>query len=135
MVLLQWDESLDVAVEPMNEQHRVLIDLMNTVYAKNSANAAKAEVETAIEDLMEYVVKHFRDEEAYMESMGFPGLDVHKKLHHNLLSELNRLLDGYKTEPANRIGNDFMVFLKFWLSTHIRGIDTLYGAHARQAGK
>ena len=91
----------------------------------------QALVDSAIE-LVDYVVKHFKDEESYMASIGFPNLEEHKKLHGNLLVELNKFVGDFKNGAAEKLSDQFIMFLKLWLTTHIRGIDTKYGMYAKE---
>jgi hemerythrin-like metal-binding protein len=132
MAFFEWDESLDVGIESMNQQHHILIDLMDDVYTKNCANVSKTELLATIQTMSDYTVKHFRDEERFMMSLGFPGLEAHRRLHANLLNDLNLFIEKFKNSDHNTIGDEFSIFLKFWLSTHIRGIDTRYGVFAAQ---
>lgn len=131
MAFFEWDNSLDVGVEAMNEQHKTLISLMETLHEKNVAGAPKAELLTAVNTLIDYVIKHFEDEEAFMASIGFPGLETHKKLHENLLKELKQFSGDFERSVNKKIKDELTTFLKFWLATHIRGIDTRYGVHAQ----
>ncbi len=130
MSFFEWDKSLDVSVEEMNEQHRTLIGFINAVFEKDSAGAPKAEIVKSIEDLLTFVTQHFQNEEHYMASIHFPGLEAHKKLHGNLAVDMIKLAGNFKNGPAVRISSEFSMFLKLWLSTHIRGIDTKYGDYA-----
>ncbi|MDD2815657.1 MAG: hypothetical protein PHP00_07960 [Thiotrichaceae bacterium] len=44
MAFFEWDQSLDVGVEAMNQQHRILIRLMDAIYNKNNEEAGKDEL-------------------------------------------------------------------------------------------
>jgi len=127
MSFFEWDSSLDVNVEEMNEQHRKLIGLMNDLHQKSEQGEAKEKLIEAADSLIAYTQKHFDDEESYMESIGFAGLEAHKRLHDNLMTELRRLADEFSNSDRNTLDDEFLTFLKTWLSTHIRGIDTKYG--------
>lgn len=132
MAFFEWDQALDVGVEAMNQQHRTLIKLMDTVYRKNHESVGKAELLKSIYAMMDYTRQHFQDEEQYMHSLGFTGLDAHKRLHLNLLADLVRFIEDFEHSHNEQISDDFTIFLKFWLSTHIRGIDARYGQFAEQ---
>jgi len=41
MAFFEWDKSLDVEVELMNQQHQTLIGMMEALYQKNEAGASK----------------------------------------------------------------------------------------------
>lgn len=127
MVFFEWDNALDVGVAEMNEQHKTLIGLMEVLYQKNLASHSKVELIAAIDDLVNYVVKHFHDEEHYMASIQFPTLETHKQIHQHLMDDLGKLIEQFKQSNMEQLSNEFIMFLKFWLSTHIRGIDTKYG--------
>lgn len=129
MAFFEWDSALDVGVAEMNEQHKTLISLMEVLYQKNLASHSKAELIVAIDNLVNYVVKHFHDEESYMASIQFPTLETHKQIHQHLLEDLGKLIEQFKQSDINQLSSEFIMFLKFWLSTHIRGIDTKYGQH------
>ena len=131
MTAFVWDESLDVSVAEMNEQHRVLIGLMNTLYSKNEQGADKSALLDSVEDLLRYVVQHFNEEEAYMAQIAFPNLEAHKTLHGRLLEDLRRFADAFKNSEEHKLSKEFALFLNLWLATHIRGIDTKYGRYAQ----
>lgn len=128
----QWDkDKLTVFVEQMDAEHQVLIDLMNTLHREHEAGAGKDAVGRALTALVDYTVKHFADEEAYMESVDFPGIGTHKAIHKSLLEKL----EAYGAEFAAGDGtltDEFFGFLKQWLVAHIQGIDRKYGNHAKQ---
>lgn len=127
MTYFEWDTSLDVNVQAMNDQHKKLIDLMNELQEKNEAGRGKQELIEAANALIAYTRKHFADEEQYMESIGYSRLESHKKLHENLLAELESRVEAFSAGQDPKLGDEFTTFLKTWLATHIRGIDTKYG--------
>lgn len=127
MTFFEWDNTLDVGVAAMNEQHKQLIQLMDTLYQKNVAHDPKSELLGAIDNLVNFVVIHFQDEENYMASIQFPSLEVHKQIHKHLIEDLSRLIEQFRHDNTQQLNNEFIMFLKFWLSTHIRGIDAKYG--------
>ena len=128
MSYFAWDPDLDVGVEAMNDQHKELIAMMEGVYQKNISATDKKDILQSVAALMDFVVKHFHDEEMYMASIGFPGLKVHKKIHQNLLTDLNRLIDNYTSNDDEiHLSEEFMAFLNLWIITHIMAVDTKYG--------
>ncbi len=129
MAFFEWDSALDVGVAEMNEQHKTLINLMEVLYQKNLESHSKAELITAIDNLVNYVVQHFHDEENYMASIQFPMLKTHKQIHQHLMDDLGKLIEQFKQSEITQLSGEFIMFLKFWLSTHIRGIDAKYGQH------
>jgi hemerythrin len=116
----------------MNDQHQVLLKMMNKLYDGTADGMQRIEALDRLGKLFNYTVKHFKEEEEYMESIGFEGLKSHKLIHVNLLERLGVLAEGFKNSTDEKLSADFFNFLKFWLSAHIKGIDMKYGEHASE---
>ena len=126
MGYFQWSDKLDIGVKPMNDEHQVLLSIMNKLYDQNQASKSHAQLKLTVEELENYTLKHFKDEEAYMDSIGFPDADKHKIIHTQLLKRFGdqkaKFLQG-----GGAVHEGFFQFLKLWLSAHIQGIDIKYG--------
>jgi hemerythrin len=132
MPIMQWDASLDIGVSAMNDEHQQILDAMNRIYDATEAGRVGEEVNRLVERLGAVCVKHFKDEEAYMASIGFPGLANHKLIHGDLLDRYGRHA-GEIRAAGGRADGQFFHFLRHWLTAHIKGIDRKYGDHARGA--
>ncbi len=124
-----WDAaklSLDVA--EMDREHQVLIGHMNTLHRLYESKAPAADQGKAFTTLADYTVKHFADEERYMEKVGYPGLRVHQGVHKNLLERVGTFGKDFKAK--GKFGDDLFVFLRMWLTAHICGVDMKYSNHA-----
>lgn len=126
MGFLKWNDELDVGVDKFNSQHRTLISKMNDLYTVVENEGSKEEVLAALWTLGEYVVKHFKEEEEYFDSVGYVGSESHKIIHKKLLETYQGHVDTFKNQNTT-LGTEFFGFLKFWLTSHIKGIDTKYG--------
>ncbi|MEC9250163.1 MAG: hemerythrin family protein, partial [Pseudomonadota bacterium] len=84
---------------------------------------------TLLERLGQVTIDHFRDEEAYMEKTGYPGITSHKLIHKDLLDKFTAFASEIKAN-GGEVPEKFLTFLKLWLSAHIRGIDMKYGPKA-----
>lgn len=134
MPLMTWDQSLDIGVEPMNREHRDILDAMNAVYDGAEAKQFGPGMNAKIARLGEITTRHFADEEAFMAKVGFPELSTHKMIHQKLLKDF-----GEHAQSIAAAGGvptrDFFTFLRLWLSAHIKGIDLKYGKFAQAAVK
>lgn len=126
MTYFKWTPDFDVKVQTMNDQHKVLIDIMDKLYELNDNGANKRDIQHKLDELGAYTRKHFADEERYMDSIDFEGRDRHKIIHKHLLTELDRHTTNFK-ELHQSLSEDFFFFLKHWLSSHIKHIDIKYG--------
>lgn len=129
-MFVEWTTRLSVGVKPMDEAHKRLIELMNRLHESCAAGDDKAEVRRALKALSDFTVRHFNEEEAYMQSIAFPGLATHKHIHASLIKQLGEHFEAFEAGPGT-LSTQFFTFLKVWLTAHIMGIDGKYGEHAR----
>lgn len=129
MRYLEWSKDLDVGVDAMNGEHQVLIDLMNR-FVDAGERGDHAGLRRCLEKLRDFTAKHFEHEEAYMASIDFPDLTSHQRIHRKLIDAFDRHADPILAGSMDI--QEFKVFLKMWLKSHIMGIDTKYGHHAHQ---
>lgn len=125
MPLIKWRDSYSVGVEKFDEEHKVLLELINEMFIVVRDHLTVDHLEVTINKLIQYTQEHFTDEEEGMAEVNFPQLDEHKVLHANLLNDVI----AYKKRVAN---NDpeairgLYVFLRDWLMKHIVEEDMQY---------
>ena len=129
MSLLEWTKQLDIGVPAMNTEHMKLLEIMNRLYDRNEAKCEVPELRALLTELGAYTIKHFSDEEAYLATIEYPELAIHKLIHKDLLEKFGRHVTDFDVrgilDPA------FFGFLKLWLSAHIQGVDMKYGAFSK----
>lgn len=133
MAFLEWSEKINLKVKEMDDEHKILISLMNDLYDMNSAKKSKPELLQKFKSLYEYTVQHFSDEEKYLEKINFPEIKSHKRIHSELLKTLTQHFTSYEKSPVPEITADVFRFLKVWLQAHIMGIDMKYAEFSRKA--
>lgn len=129
MPLMQWDKTLDIGVTAMNDEHHGLLDIMNELYDAHAAGGQGPAINALIAKLGAACTEHFAHEEAYMQRVRYPGFDSHKLLHTKLLTRYGELAAEVRAS-GGKANNEFFHFLKFWLNSHIKGVDTKYAVHA-----
>lgn len=127
MAFFEWNDKLDLGVKDMNDEHIVLIEIMNRLHDLNENSAPKPQMEACIKELFDWTKTHFDHEEKYMESVEFPGIKMHKVIHKNLLDQLTEHSQNFSAGSSNQMDEKFFLFLKVWLTGHIQGIDMQYG--------
>jgi hemerythrin-like metal-binding protein len=124
--LFTWDPlKYSVKVPDMDREHQTLIRLMNTVYALHESGATRPVIGRALGELVSYTRRHFADEEAYMAQIGYADLPAHARIHGQMLERAGTFVADF--ERSGNLSEEFFNFLKFWLKSHIRGIDIKYG--------
>ncbi len=133
MTYFRWTKELDVRVDKMNEQHKILIDLMEELFQLTMQKESKQKTLQKLNQLASFTRKHFREEELYMDAINFKGRDTHKIIHQQLLTELDGHVESFKNHHQ-LLSNDFFYFLRHWLTAHIKHIDIKYGIASEQLG-
>ena len=130
---VEWSDELSVGVEEIDEQHKVLVGLVNEMHEAIHQRHGSEVVREILGKLADYTRIHFAVEESLMRILGYPGYEEHKEQHEELLAhvvELVEKVDSGKTA----IGFELMHFLKIWLTKHIMESDKEYGDHFLSAG-
>lgn len=125
-----WKKQYALEIEAMDNEHKELISKINNLIQKQKQNK---DISDNFEDLLSYTKYHFKNEEEYMNSIAYPDLNNHKKIHVNLLQNLSshyEKLQTGKTRPELLIN-----FLNDWLLKHILTIDMKYAFFSKAANK
>lgn len=75
--------------------------------------------------LKDYTNEHFQDEEEYMESIQYPGLEAQKMAHQAFVSKLEEIDLDQVDQNQQKYLEELMEFLFGWLSNHILKSDKL----------
>lgn len=133
MTHIRWDESLNVGVAEIDEQHRRLFALADTLRAMREACLAPHEMLAAVEEFCDYTRHHFATEERYMDAYEYAGMDAHIQEHMRCsLRAVDFLGQCLADDP--QLCEDFPAFLKSWLEAHVRGTDMGLGAYLNRRG-
>lgn len=127
MTLIEWSSELSLGIPEIDEQHRHLLDLVNSFDEAARKGRGTREVRQLLDALHAYTVEHFAAEEAYMASIGYPDLDHHRVLHQQLLSKLDDLRVQFDV-GGRRITQPMLELLRYWLVAHLQGADRAIGA-------
>lgn len=130
MAFFDWDNKFSVSVDAMDTQHKKLVDLVNRFFEASKQPPNKDKSGKLLNELINYTLTHFAEEEKYMESIKFPGLVEHKMLHKALVTRATEVKKEFDAGNG-AIQQEVLNFLKSWLMTHIQGQDMKYGQHAK----
>lgn len=95
---LSWHESYDCGEPTIDQEHRKLFELANTlINAAFKRESNPLEFDDALEKLIAHVVKHFADEEVILARHHYADLDVQVRAHKMLIDHVLRLRDAAAT--------------------------------------
>jgi len=115
MPLIQWDETMSVGMDELDDQHRELIDLINEVYEAIQRHDEPRMV-SLVNKMLDYSVVHFQAEEAVLRSLGYPEIDAHAKQHRTYADKV----DEFRRDMLVKTNlSQVFIFLSRWLTNHI----------------
>lgn len=130
---VQWDDSLSVGIEVIDEDHKKLLGLINNLQTAAHYNTGEAFERQALEELVNYTKFHFQREEDLMQTHGYADLEEHKAQHAAMIAEVGRVLQAYETDRERTI-EKLCHYLKQWLLKHIAGTDQAYAPYLHGKG-
>ena len=131
--IMRWSNSLSVGIDSIDKQHKVLIDLVNALFAEMNAGHGKQAISSALKKLIDYTASHFGYEEELFDRYDFPDKRSHKELHKKLVAQVLEFQEQFESGTAD-ISLELMEFLKDWLIKHIKGSDKQYGPFLQSNG-
>jgi methyl-accepting chemotaxis protein len=120
-----WSEGMSVKVPSIDEQHKRLVVMINTLHQEMREKRGLSAQRKTIDEMVDYASTHFAQEEKYMEKFHFPGTAQHVEAHAAFTKkaiELKQRADGDRFILTTEI----LDFLKNWLQRHIMGMDRQY---------
>jgi hemerythrin len=126
MVILQWDEWYEIGILSIDHQHHTMFDALNRMHDAVSADEGEVRVRQTLEALVDCTATHFRDEEARLAAIDFPGLPEHRAEHAKLLNQVAEFIAAYDADPTAENANKLAHFLVEWIVRHINEMDMRY---------
>ncbi|MDH3596538.1 MAG: bacteriohemerythrin [Rhodospirillales bacterium] len=138
MPLMQWTEAMSVGLEELDDDHKVLIKVINDL-AANAGDAARRDVvRQCLLSLRRYAEFHFAREEKVMSACKYPGLDSQKNEHRDFvkrIQEVTSRFDEDTTGSVEVVNEALLNFLKEWLNHHILIEDMAYRPHVERSAE
>ncbi|CUX49090.1 bacteriohemerythrin [Clostridium sp. C105KSO13] len=85
----------------IDSEHRELFRIINNLQEACAKGQGRGKVEPTAKFLVDYVKKHFRDEEELQKSVEYPGYSVHKKFHEDYIIQIEGGADKILTHNAD----------------------------------
>lgn len=131
MALIKWRDSYATGVKEMDEEHRVIIDLINTLYEMIRDKKRYEELRTVYERMYSYSRDHFSHEEQMLEEADFSGLAEQKEQHAQFIARLDELKDELLSANES-VTLEVYTFLREWWLQHIVETDGQYSEHMQK---
>lgn len=123
-----WSEAFSVGHEGIDQDHAKLFGILNRIWTARDVGDRQV-VEMALDDLMHYSWNHFRREEAYMNSFGYPDVRAHCAAHESFSQRIDSLRWEYLHGLRREIHGELIEYLSRWLMGHILQADRMYSRY------
>ena len=122
-VFIVWKPEYDLGIPIIDEQHRGVVTIINTLYFAMKNDYIGAMLSPIIEMITSYTHIHFKVEEDFFIKSEFPQAKNHHNLHCELIDKLSSIS---RRSILDNDPHQFMDFLKTWWISHICNEDMLY---------
>jgi len=115
-LLIVWRPEYELKIPVVDEQHRGIVSAINSLFYGMQNKHGEDLLRPVIGMVKEYTRIHFNIEEMFLRQCGFPELDHHLALHHELTQRLEKFCQKslWEQDPY-----EFLEFLKEWWIDHI----------------
>lgn len=125
MAYIEWTPALDIGVREIDEQHRRLVGLINSLHEAGATGGTGSA--GILGELAAYAATHFALEEGYFERFGYAEAAPHKAEHAAFAARVEAFRADF---VAGKTGLDaeLLAYLRSWLTAHISFKDRKYKA-------
>ncbi len=117
-----------IGIDMIDQEHKQLFDYAGEAYdllQEEFTPDKYDKIDAILEKLRDYTVKHFSDEEAYMESIQYKKIFTQKIQHQEFINKLDEFIDQHEKDEGNQDEQimDILNYLTDWLINHILHVD------------
>lgn len=116
-----WNDRYNIGVNIIDKEHKKLFRILNKLFEFGQQETKRPWVcQETVKYFKEHAVRHFQDEEEYMASIGYAGLQTHIRIHKDFrdttIPALQKELE--QTEYSEESVNHFLGVCAGWLIGH-----------------
>ncbi len=112
---IEWSDVYVLGDEKIDSEHKKLFKIAQKIkHNKDSIN-----LKDSIKELVNYTKVHFAHEELYMKDVQYVKLAEHKKIHRDIVSNLQNIIKNFDPNNSEKIYNNILDFVKNGLVLHI----------------
>ena len=118
----EWNNHFNIGVDSIDNAHRKLFSIVRRlIYVSENEHHGQWACAEGIKYFKSYAIRHFTDEEAYMQSIGYKGYEVHKRLHDDMRYKTLPALekDLLESDYSQESIHHFLGICLGWLTAHI----------------
>ncbi len=128
-----WDDSFSVGVRVLDEQHKKLVRMINSLIESHNVSVDNLSVDSEVvsdtlSEMTQYMNYHFMTEEKHMLDSDYPEYSTHKQQHDEFMEKTIQFCEDTIARKEN-IPAEVLSFLMDWLTNHILKSDMKFKPH------
>ena len=131
---IKWDASLEFGNKRIDDQHRDIINMVNSLINACSASNDVDMLQETLNYVVNYTNHHFADEEELQIKHNYPGYVEHKMLHDEFKEIVDTLMGRFKeSSSAKQLSDDLNKYLVRWLVKHVSQEDKKISTYLKRS--
>lgn len=118
---LVWKDEFNLGIKIIDDEHQRLFQIINRLFTLTGEETkSRRACQESIKYFKEHALKHFDDEERYMELIGYEELEIHRRLHREFRDNSLPALEAelVKEEYSPTSVEHFLAVCAGWLIGH-----------------
>lgn len=132
-VTIKWTDDLSVGIPSLDDDHKILVDLLNSTLVACYAGFGDEHVGIILDELFKYTQIHFNREMSILRVSGYDQCEEHEAEHDRLFREVQAMANRARAEAERGLSTEVANFLRNWLFLHIMEHDRRYAAHLQRS--
>lgn len=125
---LTWSEDLSVGYGLIDEQHKELFIRYNSLISACKEGKGRDAILPLLDFMVEYVSRHFAEEEQFMTRYDYPERKEHMEQHKELFKHVNEVYKELQDKGATVAVVTSVNHTMFnWLLRHVKQVDVKLG--------
>ncbi len=126
MTYIKWSSELETGLSFIDKQHQRIVADINDLYEVSHKTDQREMLADVINEMVDYMVKHFTFEEELLGKSGYPFVKAHERLHLLFLKHLDEYHNRFRA--GENVLPEILAMLKTWWEHHIPNDDADYVA-------
>ncbi len=119
---IEWQTGYEYHIEPIDESHRKLVELINRLADMINHNACPGSMSEIFFSLIHYAERYMIQEEILLRDVGYPQLDQHKEKHRFFIDRIKTLREDFSAGNPE-VCRELYDFLSEWFRNHVLKYD------------
>lgn len=124
--MIAFSDKYLTGIDMIDKQHIRLFEILGELNALNMEEYMYDkfdEFNAILDQLKDYTVKHFADEEQYMKSINYEGLAAQQRVHQSFIEKMESINLNDVDENQQQYIDELIDYLTSWLINHIMKMD------------